>query len=59
MKQNQPIRIKIFNQALEKRLLTALGKITVVKTFLLSKLNDMFLSLPDISYLKDLNEMFF
>ena len=39
-----------------KRFLTPLGKVTVVKTFLLSKFNHLFLSLPnpDICYLKDL-----
>ena len=43
-----------------KRLLTPLGKVTVIKTFLLSKLNHIFLSLPnpDPTYLKELNEYF-
>ena len=44
-----------------KRFLTPLGKVTVIKTFLLSKLNHIFLSLPnpDPTYLKELNEIFF
>ena len=43
-----------------KRFLTPLGKVTVIKTFLLSKLNHIFLSLPnrDPTYLKELNEIF-
>ena len=44
-----------------KRFLTPLGKVTVIKTFLLSKHNHIFLSLPnpDPTYLKELNEIFF
>ena len=55
------IEIKESIKHWNKRLLTPLGKVTVIKTFLLSKLNHIFLSLPnpDIFYIKDLNEMFF
>ena len=44
-----------------KRYLTPLGKITIVKTFLLAKLNHLFTSLPnpDDSFVKEINELLF
>ena len=44
-----------------KRYLTPLGKITIVKTFLLSKLIHIFTALPDpdSNGIKELNDMFF
>ena len=44
-----------------KRYLTPIGKITIVKTFLLSKLNHLFLSLPNPkpSILQKINSIFY
>ena len=44
-----------------KRYLTPLGKIAIIKTFLLSKLNHLFLVLPDPheGYIKEINDIFF
>ena len=43
-----------------KRYLTPLGKIAIIKTFLLSKLNHLFLVLPDPheGYIKEINDIF-
>ena len=48
--------IKIWN----KRYLTPLGKITVIKTFLLAKLNHLFLTLPNPgkAFIGELNDLF-
>ena len=45
----------------KKRMLTPLGKITVIKTFLLSKLNHLFTSLPNptLSFIEKLNKTFY
>lgn len=44
-----------------RRYLTPLGKITIIKTLFISKLNHLFLTLPipDEHYLKQLNNLFF
>ena len=49
--------IKSWNQ----RYLTPLGKITIIKTFLLSQLNHIFLSLPNPNndIIKEINTLFF
>ena len=46
---------------LNKKYLTPLGKITMVKTFLLAKLNHLFIPLPnpDDSCVKEINELLF
>jgi len=45
----------------KKRMLTPIGKITVIKTFLLSKLNHLFTSLPNppLSFMEKLNTIFY
>ena len=44
-----------------KRKLTPMGKVTVIKTFLMAKLNHLFLSLPhpDINFINELNNIFY
>ena len=51
---------KLFHQW-NKRYLSPLGRITVIKTFALSKLNHLFLSLPlpDKKYMKQIESMFY
>ena len=55
------IEIKALISKWNKRCLTPLGKITIVKTFLLAKLNHLFSSLPnpDDSFVKEINELLF
>ena len=53
--------IKTKNNYWNRRSLTPIGRITVIKSILLSSLNHLFISLPNPNekLLKDLNELFF
>ena len=55
------IELKELIKRWNKRYLTPLGKITIVKTFLLAKLNYLFtcLSNPDEVYIKEINDLLF
>ena len=59
--QNARLEILKIIEMWNKRYLTPIGKITIIKTYLLSKLNHLFMSIPspNDAFYKDINNIFY